>query len=86
MALGYQMLFYLKQAQRKQQSLYNGKVLLEKHDPPVVYDLEETLQLAQESAKFVRDFKSLAKEADESLTKHKALEFEIERLLRVVVS
>ncbi|GJW82417.1 hypothetical protein Tco_0146392 [Tanacetum coccineum] len=27
----------------------NGKVLLEKHDPPVVYDLEETLQLAQES-------------------------------------
>ncbi|GKB58500.1 hypothetical protein Tco_0914686 [Tanacetum coccineum] len=29
--------------------LYNGKVLLEKHDPPAVYDLEETLQLAQES-------------------------------------
>nr|GEW45445.1 hypothetical protein [Tanacetum cinerariifolium] len=46
MALGYQNLFYLKQAQQKQQSLYNGKVLLEKHDPPVVYDLEETLQLA----------------------------------------
>ncbi|GKG44841.1 hypothetical protein Tco_0486279, partial [Tanacetum coccineum] len=36
MALGYQNPFYLKQAQRKQQSLYNGKVLLEKHDPPVV--------------------------------------------------
>ncbi|GJS34319.1 hypothetical protein Tco_0532701 [Tanacetum coccineum] len=33
----------------KQQSLYNGKVLLEKHDPPAVYDSEETLQLAQES-------------------------------------
>ncbi|GJT28666.1 retrovirus-related pol polyprotein from transposon TNT 1-94, partial [Tanacetum coccineum] len=49
MALGYQNPFYLKQAQQKQQSLYNGKVLLEKHDPPVVYDLEETLQLAQES-------------------------------------
>nr|GEU54177.1 reverse transcriptase domain-containing protein [Tanacetum cinerariifolium] len=48
MALGYQNLFYLKQAQQKQQSLYNGKVLLEKHDPPVVYDSEETLQLAQE--------------------------------------
>nr|GEU88686.1 copia protein [Tanacetum cinerariifolium] len=31
-------------------------------------------------------FKSLAKEADESLAKHKALELEIERLLRVVVS
>nr|GEV48578.1 hypothetical protein [Tanacetum cinerariifolium] len=121
MALGYQNLFYLKQAQKKQQSLYDGKVLLEKHDPPVVHDSEETLQLAQESrekmkqlnkeikpanytkinhlsgvfvsqtaksreAKFVRDFKSLAKEADESLAKHNALELEIERLLRAVVS
>ncbi|GJU96425.1 hypothetical protein Tco_1321181 [Tanacetum coccineum] len=38
MALGYQNLFYLKQAQRKKQSLYNGKVLFEKHDPPVVHD------------------------------------------------
>ncbi|GJZ85900.1 hypothetical protein Tco_0651239 [Tanacetum coccineum] len=35
-----------------------------------------------QTAKFVRDFKSLAKEADESLAKHKALEFEIEHLLR----
>ncbi|GJZ95314.1 retrovirus-related pol polyprotein from transposon TNT 1-94 [Tanacetum coccineum] len=42
--------------------------------------------LNEEAAKFVRDFKSLAKEADESLAKHKALEFEIERLLRAVVS
>ncbi|GJW91079.1 hypothetical protein Tco_0168632 [Tanacetum coccineum] len=210
-----------EQAQHKQQSLHNGKVLLEKHDPPTVYDSEETLQLAQESrlkmkqmnkeikpanyakinhfsrvfvsqtaksreelyfsntskmanisksisipneefsddttpsvarkflnevkstimtlqrvvkqkmtldihnwsssvhqeihkivkdeifpivnqvdarvqnfeiqflkeaAKFVRDFKSLANEADESLARHKALEFEIERLLRAVVS
>nr|GEY27560.1 hypothetical protein [Tanacetum cinerariifolium] len=49
MALGYQNSFYLKQAQKKQQSLYVGKVLLEKHDPPVVHDSEETLQLAQES-------------------------------------
>nr|GFB15190.1 hypothetical protein [Tanacetum cinerariifolium] len=49
MALGYQNPFYLKQAQKKQQSLYDGKVLLEKHDPPIVHDLEETLQLAQES-------------------------------------
>ncbi|GJV38623.1 hypothetical protein Tco_1411100 [Tanacetum coccineum] len=39
-----------------------------------------------EAAKFVRDFKSLTKEADESLAKHKDLEFEIERLLRAVVS
>nr|GEY29407.1 integrase, catalytic region, zinc finger, CCHC-type, peptidase aspartic, catalytic [Tanacetum cinerariifolium]GEY45260.1 integrase, catalytic region, zinc finger, CCHC-type, peptidase aspartic, catalytic [Tanacetum cinerariifolium] len=43
MALGYQNPFYLKQAQQKQQSLYDGKVLLEKHDPPVVHDLEVTL-------------------------------------------
>nr|GEW87217.1 hypothetical protein [Tanacetum cinerariifolium] len=34
-ALGYQNPFYLKQAQQKQHSLYNGKVLLEKHEPPV---------------------------------------------------
>ncbi|GJW43755.1 hypothetical protein Tco_0072554 [Tanacetum coccineum] len=39
--LGYQNPFYLKQAQQKQQSLYNGKALLEKYDPPVVYDSEE---------------------------------------------
>nr|GEY60534.1 retrovirus-related Pol polyprotein from transposon TNT 1-94 [Tanacetum cinerariifolium] len=156
MALGYQNPFYLKQAQKIQQSLYDGKVLLEKHDPPIVHDSEETLQLAQESrqkmkqlnkeikpatyakinhlsgvfvsqmaksreelyfsdisktanvsipneeflddttpnvarkflneeaVKFVGDFKSLAKEDDESLAKHKALELEIECLLRAV--
>ncbi|GJW08186.1 retrovirus-related pol polyprotein from transposon TNT 1-94 [Tanacetum coccineum] len=71
MALGYQNPFYLKQAQQKQQSLYKGKVLLEKHDPSAVYDSEETLQLAQDKA-------------DESLAKYKALEFEVERLLRAV--
>nr|GEV55799.1 Gag-Pol polyprotein [Tanacetum cinerariifolium] len=49
MDLGYQNLFYLKKAQKKQQSLYDKKVLLEKHDPPVVHDSEEILQLAQES-------------------------------------
>ncbi|GJU01543.1 retrovirus-related pol polyprotein from transposon TNT 1-94 [Tanacetum coccineum] len=38
------------------------------------------------ATKFVRDFKYLANEADESLAKHKALEFDIERLLRAVVS
>ncbi|GKA04481.1 hypothetical protein Tco_0683601 [Tanacetum coccineum] len=42
--------------------------------------------ILKEAAKFVQDFKYLAKEADESLAKHKALEFEIERLLRAVVS
>nr|GEU70981.1 hypothetical protein [Tanacetum cinerariifolium] len=38
----------------------------------------------KEAAKFVRDIKSLSKKADESLTKHKALE--IERLLRAIIS
>ncbi|GJT10685.1 hypothetical protein Tco_0857727 [Tanacetum coccineum] len=47
MAFSYQNPFYLKQAQQKQQSLYNGRVLLKKHVPPAVYDSEETLQLAQ---------------------------------------
>nr|GEU58882.1 hypothetical protein [Tanacetum cinerariifolium] len=141
MALGYPNPSYLKKAQLKQQSLYNGNLLLEEHDPPVVYDSEETLELAQEirekmrllkkeikpanyakinhlsgvhriisheiapiinqvdarvqnvkiqflqeATKFVRDFKSLAKEADESLAKQKSLEFEIERLLKASVS
>nr|GFC41900.1 hypothetical protein [Tanacetum cinerariifolium] len=40
----------------------------------------------KEAAKFVGDFKSLAKEADASLAKHKILELEIERLLRAVVN
>nr|GEV05795.1 hypothetical protein [Tanacetum cinerariifolium] len=44
------------------------------------------IQFLKEAAKFVGDSKSLAKEADESLAKHKALELEIERLLRAVVS
>nr|GEU78731.1 hypothetical protein [Tanacetum cinerariifolium] len=45
-------------------------------DNAPVYDSDGS---AEKAAKFVRDFKSLAKEADESLAKHKALEFEIER-------
>nr|GEV94559.1 hypothetical protein [Tanacetum cinerariifolium] len=44
------------------------------------------IQFLQEAAKFVRDFKSLAKEADESLDKQKYLELEIERLLKASVS
>nr|GEY59528.1 hypothetical protein [Tanacetum cinerariifolium] len=44
------------------------------------------IQFLKEAAKFVGDFKSLAKEAAESLAKHKALELEIERLLRAVFS
>nr|GEZ84334.1 hypothetical protein [Tanacetum cinerariifolium] len=44
------------------------------------------IQFLQEAAKFVRDFKSLAKEADEFLDKQKSLELEIERLLKASVS
>ncbi|GJV88195.1 retrovirus-related pol polyprotein from transposon TNT 1-94 [Tanacetum coccineum] len=44
------------------------------------------IQFLKKAAKFVRDFKSIANEADESLAKHKDLEFEIVRLLRAVVS
>nr|GEW32270.1 retrovirus-related Pol polyprotein from transposon TNT 1-94 [Tanacetum cinerariifolium] len=44
------------------------------------------IQFLQEEAKFVRDFKSLAKEANESLDKKKSLELEIERLLKASVS
>ncbi|GJX08305.1 retrovirus-related pol polyprotein from transposon TNT 1-94 [Tanacetum coccineum] len=46
----------------------------------------DNILVKTEAAKFVRGFKSLAKEADESLAKHKNLEFKIERLLRAVVS
>nr|GFC70782.1 hypothetical protein [Tanacetum cinerariifolium] len=44
------------------------------------------IQFSKEASKFVGDFKSLAKEADSSLAKHKILELEIERLLKAVVS
>nr|GEW76953.1 hypothetical protein [Tanacetum cinerariifolium] len=44
------------------------------------------IQFLKEATIFVRDFQSLAKEADESLAKHKELESEIKRLLRAIVS
>nr|GEV36301.1 retrovirus-related Pol polyprotein from transposon TNT 1-94 [Tanacetum cinerariifolium] len=44
------------------------------------------IQFSKEAAKFVGDFKSLANEADASLAKHKAIELEIDHLLKVVVS
>nr|GEY58309.1 Gag-Pol polyprotein [Tanacetum cinerariifolium] len=45
---------------------------------------EETTKF--EVAKFVGDFKSLTNEANASLAKHKALELEIERLLKAILS
>nr|GEY45767.1 hypothetical protein [Tanacetum cinerariifolium] len=44
------------------------------------------IEFLKEAAKFVGNFKSLAKEADASLAKHTILELEIERLLKAVVS
>nr|GEY43249.1 hypothetical protein [Tanacetum cinerariifolium] len=44
------------------------------------------IQFLKETAKFVGDFKSLVNEADAYLAKHKALELEIKRLLKAVVS
>nr|GEZ26379.1 hypothetical protein [Tanacetum cinerariifolium] len=48
--------------------------------------IKELDNILVKTAKFVGDFKSLAKEVDESLAKYKALELEIERLLKAVVS
>nr|GEZ31829.1 hypothetical protein [Tanacetum cinerariifolium] len=73
------------------ESLYNNLAIEVKKDEilPIVNQVDARLQnfkiqFLKEAAKFVRDFKSLAKKADESLAKHKALELEIERLLRAV--
>nr|GFC14228.1 Gag-Pol polyprotein [Tanacetum cinerariifolium] len=70
MALGYQNPFYLKQAQKKQQSLYDGKLLLEKHDPIVVHDSEETLQLAQESHEKMKQMNKEIKPANYTKINH----------------
>nr|GEV98246.1 integrase, catalytic region, zinc finger, CCHC-type, peptidase aspartic, catalytic [Tanacetum cinerariifolium] len=70
MALGYQNPFYFKQAQKKQQCLYDEKVLLEKHDPPVVNDYEETLQLAQESCDKMKQMNKEIKPANYTKINH----------------
>nr|GEZ23826.1 hypothetical protein [Tanacetum cinerariifolium] len=48
----------------KKQSLHNGKVLLEKHDPPDVYDSEDTLQLAQASRLKMKQLNKEIKQAN----------------------
>nr|GFA50580.1 hypothetical protein [Tanacetum cinerariifolium] len=70
MALGYPNPSYLKKAQLKQQSLYNGNLLLEEHDPPAVYDSEETLELAQESHEKMRFLKKEIKPANYAKINH----------------
>ncbi|GKD56469.1 hypothetical protein Tco_1289856 [Tanacetum coccineum] len=47
--LGYQNPLYLSQARQKQPALYNGHVLIDKHNHVSVCDYEETLILAEEN-------------------------------------
>nr|GEU35229.1 copia protein [Tanacetum cinerariifolium] len=70
MALSYLNPSYLKKAQLKQQSLYNGNLLLEEHDPPALYDSEETLELAQESRDKMRFLKKEIKLANYAKINH----------------
>ncbi|GJR05076.1 retrovirus-related pol polyprotein from transposon TNT 1-94 [Tanacetum coccineum] len=78
-------------------STFGGLQFLEFHKiikdeiAPLVNQVDARVQnfknhFVKEAAKFVRDFKSLAKEANESLDKILVLEKENERLLRTVVS
>nr|GEZ03760.1 hypothetical protein [Tanacetum cinerariifolium] len=62
---------FLSQASsEEQQSLYDGKVLLEKHDPPVVHNSEETLQLAQESRDKMKQMNKEIKPANYTKINH----------------
>nr|GEV16935.1 Gag-Pol polyprotein [Tanacetum cinerariifolium] len=70
MALGYPNPSYLKKAQLKQKSLYNGNLLLEEHDPSAMCDLEETLELAQESREKIRFLKKEIKLANYAKINH----------------
>ncbi|GJZ77075.1 retrovirus-related pol polyprotein from transposon TNT 1-94 [Tanacetum coccineum] len=65
--------------------------ILKDENFPIVNQVDARLQnfeiqFLKEAAKFIRDFKSLANKADESLDKQKTLELEIDRLLRAIVS
>nr|GEW39037.1 retrovirus-related Pol polyprotein from transposon TNT 1-94 [Tanacetum cinerariifolium] len=75
MALGYPNPSYLKKAQLKQQSLYNGSLLLKEHDPPAVYDSEETLEFAQECLKKMRFLKKEIKPANYAKINHLSVVF-----------
>nr|GFA65096.1 hypothetical protein [Tanacetum cinerariifolium] len=70
MALGYPNPLYLKQAQLKQKSLYNGNMMLEEHDLLAVYDSEETLKLAQESREKMRFLKKEIKPTNYAKINH----------------
>ncbi|GKB06215.1 hypothetical protein Tco_0834448 [Tanacetum coccineum] len=68
-ALGYQNPLYLSQARRLQTALYNGNVLIVKHNPVSVSDSGETLILAEESR-----LKMLEKQIIELLEEARALQ------------
>nr|GEU69207.1 hypothetical protein [Tanacetum cinerariifolium] len=70
MALGYPNPLYLKKAKLKQQSLHNDNLLLEEHDSPTVYDLEETLERAQKSHEKMRFLKKEIKPANYAKINH----------------
>nr|GEV09517.1 putative reverse transcriptase domain-containing protein [Tanacetum cinerariifolium] len=55
---------------KKQQSLYDGKMLLDKHYPPVVHDSEETLQLPQESRDKMKQINKEIKPANYTKINH----------------
>nr|GEW63749.1 retrovirus-related Pol polyprotein from transposon TNT 1-94 [Tanacetum cinerariifolium] len=91
MALGYQNPLYLKYIQRSSSAHQEIHKIVKDEILPIVNQVDAMvqnfkIQFLKEAAKFVRDFKSLVKEADESIVKHKAFELEIKHLLRVVVS
>nr|GEX57441.1 hypothetical protein [Tanacetum cinerariifolium] len=72
---------------RKRDASYLQTQLLIAHKEKANIQFQaEEFDFMAAAAKFVRDFKSLAKETDESLDKKKSLEFEIERLLKASVS
>nr|GEZ30664.1 ribonuclease H-like domain-containing protein [Tanacetum cinerariifolium] len=73
----------IAQKEEAEIQLQQASTLGTQTDRAPVYDSDGSVE---EAAKFVGDFKSLAKEDDESLAKHKALELEIKRLLKAVVS
>nr|GEZ80645.1 retrovirus-related Pol polyprotein from transposon TNT 1-94 [Tanacetum cinerariifolium] len=73
---------FLNEASSAHQELHK---IVREENFPIVNQVDARLQnfkiqFLKEAAKFVEDFKSLAKEADDSLAKHKALELEIEHL------
>nr|GFA62065.1 hypothetical protein [Tanacetum cinerariifolium] len=75
MALGYPNPSYLKKAQLKQQSLYNGNLMLEERDPLAVYDSEETLELTQQSREKMRFLKKEIKPANYAKINHLSGDF-----------